>query len=456
MEKRSLLLTVMFMLFWAIQGASGASPRAFPTAEGEGRWARGGRGGDVYHVTNLNNSGYGSLRYGIDNASGPRTIVFDVSGTIYLSSRLLVDTSYLTIAGQTAPGDGICIANNELRVNNANHIIIRHLRSRCGNNGNRLDEEDCLTVANGKNVMIDHCSLSWGNDEIASVGGYSSSQYSDNVTYQWCIISEALNYAGHPYASLIRGCYGIKISFHHNLFAHSGRCPRPGNYYDADTQGWTFDFRNNVMYNCGGKHAGYNADGDNDVDSITKSNFINNCYIKGNNANSTYHAFGEYTTTARGYFSGNWFDGSYPSDPWSIVKFYDFTTSQKAAYKQSSPYSVQPVTTHNATTAYNRVLDYAGATYPDRDSVDDRIVSDVENGTGYFINDEADVGGWPYLQSYTPYPDSDGDGMPNFWENCYGLNPNNAADRNYDPDGDGYTNLEEYLSWRVNEGDGPR
>ncbi|MCD4831388.1 MAG: hypothetical protein K8R02_06220 [Anaerohalosphaeraceae bacterium] len=453
---------------------------AFPTAEGAGMFAQGGRGGDVYHVTNLSddvdNPAVGSLRYGLVNTSGHRTIVFDISGTIYLDSQLLVENPYITIAGQTAPGDGICLANYGLRVC-TNDVIIRYLRSRTGDNMREGNGGEWLllssagfgykdrttnphTLLSATDGIMDHCSLSWGVHLT-----FVSCLQSHRITCQWCILSESLYEPGHDYAhdgyaSLIRGYDGSEVTLHHNLFAHhKTRAPRPGNYENvaSDPDGLNFDFRNNIIYHCGNDetgYSGYNADGDDD--SLTKMNYVGN-YLKEKPGYNVDYAYGEFTNTARSYFSDNYMNGYCPSDPWSLVLFDSghFTQAQINAYKQNRPFPAAPVATDSTVAAYNRILDEAGAIYPERDSVDDRIVSDVENGTGSFIADESDVGGWPTLYSTTNPTDSDGDGMPNYWENDYGLNPNSSADRNYDNDQDGYTNLEEYLSWLVDEGDGP-
>ncbi|MDD5011318.1 MAG: pectate lyase, partial [Phycisphaerae bacterium] len=216
--------------------------RAFPGAEGWGAYALGGRGGDVYHVTNLNDTGAGSLRYGITSAGGtsstPRTIVFDVSGTIHLASTLSVNKSYITIAGQTAPGDGICLRDRRLGIS-ASHIIVRYLRCRLGDES--LTEDDAISISSGSNIIMDHMSASWSVDEVFSC---STSQPSlTNVTVQWSIISEALWHSvhdkgTHSYGALIRGCYDAKYTYHHNLFAHNySRNPRPGNYDSTVSDG---------------------------------------------------------------------------------------------------------------------------------------------------------------------------------------------------------------------------
>jgi pectate lyase len=417
---------------------------AFPGAEGYGAASIGGRGGRVMEVTNLNDSGPGSLRAAVD-ASGPRIIVFRVSGTIELRSGLTIKNSYVTIAGQTAPGGGICLKNYGFRVA-AHHVIARYMRFRPGD-----DEElelDSVWVSEGRDIIIDHCSSSWGVDETLSVAARPDQL--GNVTVQWCVIAESLNCSLHDkgchgYGSLIRGGWGNGYTFHHNLYAHHrGRSPRPGNYnsFFEDAEGLIFDFRNNVVYNWGGSYAGYNADSD----SITRMNFVGNYYKQGPDSSNDW-AFREQCTYSRAYFNGNWMNGSHPSDPWSLVRFDGFDSARRDAYMQSSPIPVAPVYTDDALTAYEAVVADAGATLPERDAVDTRVVNDVINGTGGIIDNETQVGGWPELQSAIPPVDTDHDGMPDEWELACCLDPHDPSDANGDRNGDGYTNVEEYINW---------
>jgi hypothetical protein len=200
-----------------------------------------------------------------------------------------------------------------------------------------------------------------------------------------------------------------------------------------------------VIYNWGGTYAGYNSDGSNGTNSITKMNFVGNYYKRGVNSRGNL-AFSERTPSAKAYFSGNCMNGSYPDDPWSLVTFRNFSREDSRAYRQSSPIPVTPVETDDAITAYERVLAEVGATLPKQDAVDTRILNDVIYGTGRIINDEDEVGGWPELKSTEPPQDSDRDGMDDDWEEQYGFDADDPADRNGDADGDGYTNLEEYLN----------
>jgi len=426
---------------------------AFPGAEGAGKWTQGGRGGAVYEVTNLNNSGTGSLREAVQ-ATGPRIVVFRVSGTIALQSHLNINNPYITIAGQTAPGDGICLKDYGLTVS-ASEVIIRFLRVRTADNGGA--GFDTITVGNGTNIIFDHCSASWGVDETLSTTTDNAGL--DKVTVQWCLITEGLNCSNHPegchgMGTLAKGCYGAQYSYHHNLYAHqNNRSPYPGNYNDisVDPAGLTFDFRNNVIYNWGGNFAGYNTQ--NGANSVCKMNFVNNYYKQGPDSTDP-NAFYERVLASKGYFSGNMMNGSTPSDPWSIVLFDSgWTQQQKDAFKQSQELPIlDAIPVESAQTAYSRVLEEAGAILPERDNVDLRIIDDVIDGTGGIIDDEDEVGGWPTLSSDTPPTDTDHDGMPDSWESAHGLNPNNASDGSGDRDSDGYTNIEEYLNSIVGTG----
>jgi len=417
---------------------------AFPGAEGFGAFARGGRGGRVYEVTHLGDSGPGSLRDAVE-AEGPRIVVFRVSGTIALESNLTIRNPYITVAGQTAPGDGVCLRDASLGIS-ADHVVIRFLRCRLGDRGRG---GDAIGIGSGRHIILDHCSASWSLDEVLSSS--TSLPGLSDITVQWCFITEALNPENHGFGSLIRGCHGARYSYHHNLYAHNrGRNPRPGNYddpnpHDQDPDGLLLDFRNNVIYNWGGDAAGYNSDGSNGVDSITRMNFVGNYYQSGADSDGTL-AFSERTPSAQAYFAGNAMNRIIPDDPWSLVSFHGFSDEALAAYQQATPIDVAPVITDDALTAYERVLAEAGATLPARDSVDERIVNGVRYGTGRIINDEDDVRGWPPLASGRIPRDADRDGMPDQWERRHGLSSSDPDDRNADHDQDGYTNLEEYLN----------
>jgi hypothetical protein len=423
--------------------ASAAETPAFPGAEGAGRFALGGRGGAVIRVTNLEDSGPGSLRAAIE-AKGPRTVVFDVAGTIALKSELKIREGRITIAGQTAPGGGITLRDQTLVIS-ADDVVIRFIRSRLG--AESKVEGDAIWISGGRRIILDHVSASWSVDETLSASaryGQPDQGFYD-LTVQWSIIAESLAHSihikgDHGFGSLIRGGKGSRISFHHNLWAnHMARMPRPGNYDgpDKDPVGPLFDFRSNVFYNWGKGHAGYNAD------KATRAtyNFVDNAYVPGPNSEKRV-AFQESNLEAKAWFGGNSMDGVVPADPWSLVTF---TIPEPAGYRLSAPVEVAPVTPEPADKAYQRVLADAGASVW-RDPVDRRIVEGVRTRTGKVINTQADVGGWPDLPAGKPLRDSDGDGMPDAWEAAHGLDPRKPDGALPAKDGSGWTNLELYLA----------
>ncbi len=418
---------------------------AFPGAEGAGQYATGGRGGDVYHVTNLNDSGAGSLRDGVDSASGPRTIVFDLGGTIDLASRIRIDSSNITIAGQTAPGDGITLKGYHLEVSGASDVVVRYLRVRPGDIHTAPDvyEPDSIGIMGSHDVVLDHVSASWSTDEVLS-----PTHGSDNVTVQWSMITEALHNSNHSkgnhgYGSLINGG---DFSFHHNLYAHNrSRNPRPQNTGSDSTR---LDFVNNVIYNPGGRY-GYGA-----AAEETYLNFVGNYGISGPNTTETdlYEAgslgSGE-VAGAHIYQSGNYMDVNKnglldgQSNGWA-----DFGGDYIA---MSSRADLPMVTTQTATEALVDVLAGAGASLV-RDAVDTRVINTAYSyGTlGAHIDSQYDVGGWPTLSSGTTPLDTDQDGMPNVYEDAFSyLSSTDPADRNLDANGNGYTDLEDYLNWLV-------
>ena len=449
-EKRVIKSSSICVFFCSVLfGVSNAfAVDAFPGAEGSGRFATGGRGGAVYEVTNLNNSGAGSI---VDAVSQPnRTIVFRVSGNIELDTVVLTPKSNITIAGQTAPGDGICLKGRIQIKNNAHDIVIRYIRVRV-DAGKANSAGDAIDISSGYNIVIDHVTASYARDETISC-----QENSDHVTVQWCILSEALTFEGHSYGSLIRGHSGQEKTYHHNLYAHNqGRNPRPGNYLPIGTDpcGLHFDFRNNVTYNWEGSVSGYNDDG---AGFVSRYNFIGNDFIPGPESGSGNYVFRESSPDAYGYFADNAKDDLVPIrfGQWSLVYFNtsDFNAVLITAYKaRSYLVPMEPVTTTSAAQAKIDVLSDAGASYPKRDIIDTRIAYDVLNKTGHSIYDTnaQPEGGWPALNSRPALADSDHDGMPDLWETSHGLNPNDASDRNgytLDPN---YTNLEVYLDWLV-------
>lgn len=414
---------------------------AFPGAEGAGRHARGGRGGDIVRVTTLEDSGPGSLRAAIERP-GARIIVFDVAGTIALRTPLTIRQPRITIAGQTAPGDGVAIRNFPLVVA-ADDVVVRYIRARLGDESGA--EEDAVSITRGRRIILDHVSASWSVDETLSVASRYNPRDAGpyDVTIQWSIISESLNRSRHAkgdhgYGTLVRGAHGARITFHHNLWAHHrARNPRPGNYLSPteDAIGPLIEFRSNVFYNWGGRFSGYDADKAQRV----SYNFIDNAYVAGPQSTGAL-AFQEENTESRAFFAGNSMNGVIPADPWSLVEGAD-----RPGYRLDSALDVGAVTPDPAPSAFASVLERAGASRS-RDSVDERIIANVREKSGHIIDSQADVGGWPVLRGGAVAIDSDGDGMPDAWERAHGLDPANAADGAGDRNGDGYTEIEDYLN----------
>lgn len=427
-----------------------AQQLAFPGAEGAGRFSEGGRGGRVIAVTNLDDSGPGSFRAAVE-ADGPRNIVFRVSGTIALKTDVTVKEGRLTIAGQTAPGDGITLRDHTLDIH-ASDVIVRYIRARLGHASGTQD--DALTITGGHRIILDHVSASWSIDETLS----SSSHYDTpdqgvwDLTVQWSIIADSLRHSihdkgDHGYGSLIRAAKGAKMSYHHNLWAnHLDRMPRPGNYSlpSEDDIGGRLDFRSNVFYNWGKDRSGYNYD----VSTAIQYNFVDNSYIAGPDSKGNF-AFDEKNQLARAYYAGNSMNGTIPADQRVLVEGYLPT-----GYWLDTPIDVGPVARDPAPSAYARVLATAGASLV-RDAVDLKVVEGVRTRTGRIIDDEAQDGGWPELKSLPAPLDTDNDGMPDDWERARGLDParaDGAADRNHD----GFSNLEEYFDELANPAKGKR
>lgn len=405
---------------------------AFPGAEGYGMLATGGRGGTVYEVTNLNDSGAGSLRDAVSQSN--RTVVFRVSGTIELASNLLITGDNLTIAGQTAPGGGITLKNFGLRLDGADNVIIRYIRVRPGDTGTDTQVDGIGFTNNGaSNIIFDHCSVSWGIDENFSFYGLP------NITIQWSIISEGLYNSVHPKGVHSMGGIqsGRDTSIHHNIYISNNQ--RNAKFNIADWwPGQNTDFRNNVVYNWGAA-ATHGGNG-----GSTLTNVVNNYYKYGpstsTSARSQFLSF-EGGSPGEWYVTGNYVHG-YPvitANNWSGV------VSASDGIQVNQPFASAPVTTQTAADAYNSVLQYAGANVPYRDPVDTRVLNDVVNGTGAMVNSPTDVGGWPTLPTAAAPTDTDHDGMPDAYETANGLNSGNAADRN-GVHASGYTNVEVYLN----------
>lgn len=455
---------------------------AFPGAKGGGMYSFGGRGGRVFVVNNLNDDGPGSFREACESA-GPRFILFNVAGIVQLKDRIRIRAPYVTIAGNTAPGDGVCIAGNTVELE-THDIVIRHMRFRRGAT-DATDRNDSVGGNPIGNLIIDHVSASWGLDENMSMyrhmyrpasGGPELKLPTVNITIQYSIFSEALNIYHHAFGSTIGG---LNSTFHHNLWAcNTGRNPSVGMYGD-------FTFVNNVLFNY--RHR--TIDGG---DHRSLFNIINNYFKPGpgtpdgpvayrilkpesERSKTVFDHFG------KAYVAGNFVEG-YPhvsEDNWSGGVQPDSKaelSSVLPGIRADQPFHHAPLDIEDAQAAYARVLAEAGATLPLRDAVDQRVIDMVSTGkvspttiapsspiqaaaVGYapryveelasavelgFITDPREVGGYP---SYAGQPivDSDSDGMSDAWEKLHGLNPNDPNDASSDRDGDGYTNIEELI-----------
>ncbi|MFT3845991.1 MAG: pectinesterase family protein [Lacibacter sp.] len=481
---RFVAIAFFFLLF---ETALTAQQISFPGAEGAGRFTTGGRGTvdvptTVFEVTHLNDdNSVGSLRYALSQTATHRTVVFRVSGTIHLTSKLNIRGN-TTVAGQTAPGDGICLADYPVVISGDN-VILRYIRCRMGDK-NQLKTspagcgvpvapfsascmpldgsggDDALGNLGGKNIIIDHCSVSWSSDEALTV------YRGDSVTMQWNLISEPLNYSyhfetgdtdfeNHGYGGIWGSLHG---TFHHNLIAHCrNRNPRfAGNSTYAAGSVESADFRNNVIYNWG-INSIYGGEGG-------QYNIVNNYFKYGPNTSSgvKYRIVGVDSNATEGYasyyLSGNYVDGSVTntSNNWSGASMISGNAADTVKSKSSTAFitSYLPSTTHIAEEAYQLVLQYAGASLK-RDTLDERVVNNVKNRTGRIIDVQggyphatpyaSTVNAWPVLNSTTAPTDTDHDGMPDVWETANSLNPNDPSDRGIFA-ANGYTNLENYLN----------
>ena len=456
-----LLSSIILILLIITQPNSLAQQDAFPGAEGYGRFTTGGRNGAVYEVTNLNDSGTGSLRDAIGK-TGPRIIVFRVSGTIELKSDLKISKGDLTIAGQTAPGDGICLRNYTLSIQ-ANNVIVRYMRSRYGDTILTNDNDAAHGMGKYKNIIIDHCSFSWSVDETASF--YDNTDF----TMQWCLISESLYLAGH-----VKGAHGYGgiwggqgATFHHNLLAHhTSRNPRfNGSRYSRQPEKEIVDFVNNVIYNWGFNSAYGGEEGNQNVRAnyykpgpATKSS-VKNRIVNPTKDSGTNTKYGKF------YVADNYIFGSESTtaDNWGLGVQGVFGTD-KDTIRSLSPFAIAAVTVQPAVEAYYLVMNNVGVNFPKRDTIDSRIIYEVKTGTATYsgksyaklqnldttkiygiIDSQNEVGGWPILNSIPAPEDSDHDGMPDQWEQSHGLNKNDYNDRN-NLDSSGYTMLEVYLN----------
>ena len=446
-----------------------ASLPAFPGAEGAGKYSFGGRGGKVFVVTSLNDTGPGTFREACE-AAGPRMVVFNVAGIVHLKQPVHIRAPYITIAGQTAPGDGVCIAGRTTHLD-THDVVIRYLRFRRGAT-DLFDRDDCLGGNPIGNIIVDHCSCSWGLDENLSLyrhvykpnDGHTLFKLPTlNITIQWCLSSEALDKYGHAFGGTWGGKHSI---FHHNLFAcNTGRNPSIGMGYD-------FNFINNVLFNW--RHR--TLDGG---DQSSLVNCINNYYKPGpvTPSGAVGHRIGlpQPSTTQPGpgyqygkwYVTGNYIEGdeAVTADNWAGGVQFKRGGSEEdtplpgsaavraliAKVRADKPFPMAPVTIQSAQAAYAAVLADAGATLPRRDAVDQRIIEEVRTGkvtyeTGEGIIQEVrDVGGYPDYEGQ-PVADLGPDGIPAWWKRKYGLDPKDPLAGSKDCNGDGYTNLEKYLN----------
>lgn len=475
-------------LLAAVAGLAAGAPAqaqqlAFPGVEGAGRFVSGGRGRaatptTVFEVTSLADTNtQGTLRYALSQpaAAAPyRTIVFRVCGTIHLTSRMNIPAN-TTIAGQTAPGDGICLADRQVAVG-GNNVIVRFVRFRLGDrypqtsgggmvNGN--GDEDAFDGIDHKNIVVDHCTMSWSEDEAFTFYGAAT----DSMTLQWNLISEPLNYSYHfetGDADYERHGFGgiwggRRASFHHNLFAHcTNRTPRwNGTRYGAAVGSENCDFRNNVIYDWGANNV-YGGEGGN-------YNIVNNYYKYGPSTSTSarFKTVNPYKQTtapllpyAQIYLAGNYVDGSpgNTADNWRGATMQGGTLADTVQSKVGTPFNVAPLNTQPAAAAYAAVLQGVGCVLPVRDAVDQRIIQEVQNRTGATIDVQGGYphgtlysvsqAAWPVLSCGPAPADTDHDGMTDAYETANGLNPNNAADRQALA-ANGYTNLENYLNGLV-------
>jgi rhamnogalacturonyl hydrolase YesR len=410
-------------------------PRAFPGAEGFGAHAVGGRAGDVYHVTTLADDGPGSLRHGIRTAHSSRTIVFDLSGTIFLRSPLSINKPFLTLAGQTAPGDGITVAGFGASISGTHDVVVRFMRFRAGDMNCPEYQGDALSVYESRDVIVDHVSASWSVDETLSV------TYSDRVTVQWSIIAESLNASCHAkgrhgYGSLLRWGQG-GTTFHHNLFAHhASRNPRLG-----DDLG--LDFVNNVVYDWGNE-CGYSGPAD---EGAPRMNYVANTLIAGPSTRADKRSIAFETGSERTeiHQRSNRIDAAGVGPVATVAVAGGLFAG---AYRvQTVRFPFPEVATDDAETARRKVIAIAGASLA-RDAVDAAVIRSVENKTGVLIDSQTQVGGWPTLRSETAPADADRDGMPDAWERDHGLDAADPADGAASGVG-GLTNLEVYLAERA-------
>lgn len=445
---------VAFCMVAGVQGVTAhAALPAFSGAEGAGMYATGGRGQTVYHVTNLNTSGPGSFADAVSQSN--RFIVFDVGGTVAYNgggpaNYIRVNASNLTIAGETAPGQGFTVTGTTLKFGGDN-VIVRNIRSRPGFDPNRPASYtyDAFGIE-ASNSIFDHLSAQFASDE-----GISPTGTVYKTTIQYANISDSLNGQNHSFGSLVRSDIdGSPITIAHSVYANTrSRLPRVGSENTATGMiTATLDFTNNTLYNWSG-NAGYSGNGSANPSGTghqpSRNNFVGNYYIDGRATNLTNATFNNYDAATQLYIRGNYRDsnknGRIDGSLLSTAGFYSH--SSVAPVVSSTPFAIQGTYAQSAPAAATQDLNYGGAFWWNRDRVDSDVVSDVRNGTGSILNYISDrYAGTSYYTANSSRPagyDSDNDGMPDAWEKAMGLNPA-AADNNGDVNHNGYTNIEKY------------
>ena len=437
-NSRHILAVIMLSYPVILAGAAkGEGLPAFPGAEGFGANTVHGRGGKILYVTNLNDSGAGSFRSAIET-EGPRIILFKVGGRIPLKKPLSISHPFCMIAGQTAPGDGICLSEDYISV--ATHdVVVRFIRSRPGDRkgGHSPGNRDGFGVATKSrppfNIVFDHCSTSWAIDE-----NIQTWYPCHDITVQWCISAEALDRSLHPKGrhskGFLVGDHTHNLSIHHNLFAHNDR---RNPLLKADSSA---DIVNNVVYNWGG--AAVHLSNHEKTNKPIFANLIGNYFKKGPNSKSKELYIPEnIPKTSKLFLKGN-IGPSRPSadsDEWAIA-------NREEGYRASASQSTYTVKAWPAEDAFKKVLAGAGARLPNLDVVDQRVIKDVIQGAGQVIDRVDQTPGFPEYKSAAGPGDTDADGMPDVWEKEKGLNPVDPSDGSRDRNGDGYTNVEEYLN----------
>ena len=475
----------LFLLFLttllSVSLSSQSQPlKAFPTAEGFGKFASGGRGGKVVEVTNLNDSGEGSLRWALTEAGREHaTIVFRVNGIITLEKDIRAKLYHVTIAGQTAPGDGILYRGGKLNLGGSKNVIMRNFRGRIGLRGDKdFIKGGSIGIENADTIIIDHCCFGWSGEENMTI-------YDNHfTTVQWCIVHEGLYNAGHQKGNRSYACQwgGSPASFHHNLLAHNfNRSARLNGATNHNQDRNVFmEYQNNVNYNWGKPNSCYGGENEAGEGSTHECNFVGNYYKPGpaTPANSYFMQLSKarkgktLTGPSLWFFSGNKMEGNkaVTRDNWLAVdnqtgfELKDMQSAKTVYPSKFHPasnvfdYDVYKTPVESADKAYKRVLAKAGTIR--RDAVEHRVVDEVKNGTARyrgtqgsagFIDSPADAEGWPVYVQVAPVVDNDHDGMDDVWELKNGLDPNNPDDRNKVLSKEGYTALEVYLNGLMNE-----